>query len=130
MCFETGEVRLCDFDTLRRELPALAVLEDSEQFAQVEIEANGRELVWPGCCRISEEKLAVLGERLALNREDLVLFCQNQLVSTAEAAEMLHCTRQNIDSLVRRARLHPVKCYAKNKVFLKSDILRRMWDLS
>ena len=43
---------------------------------------------------------------------------------------MLRCTRQNIDSLVRRERLHPVKCYAKNKIFLKSDILRRMWDLN
>lgn len=130
ICFETGEVRLCEFEALCQELPGLAVLRDSQLFARFEIESNGRELIWPGCCRISQQKLAALGEQLPLSRADFVCFCQNQLLSTAEAAQMLQCTRQNIDSLVRRNRLQPVKCYAKNKIFFKSDILRRMWDLN
>ena len=129
-CFETGEVRLCDFETLCGDLPGVSVLRDSELFARFEIDSNGRELVWPGCCRISQQKLAALGERLPLSRADFARFCQNQLLSTAEAARMLQCSRQNIDSLVRRNRLQPVKCYAKNKIFFKSDILRRMWDLN
>lgn len=130
LCFDTEEVRLCSFEALRAKIPELALLEDSELFERIELEPNGRGMSWPGCCRISAQQLSGLGERLPLTRGDFVRFCQVQLLSTSEAAQLLRCTRQNIDSLVRRNRLHPVKCYTKNKLFLRSDVLRRMWELN
>lgn len=130
ICFETDEVRLYNFQTLLELAPGLALLEDSKLFEQIELERDGLELVWPGCCHITAQQFNESGDTLPLTRDDFVRFCQVQLLSTIETAQLLRCTRQNIDSLVRRERLHPVKCYAKNKLFLRSDVLRRMWDLS
>lgn len=130
VCFDTEEIRLYSFAVLLKQMPGLSLLENSKLFEQIQLESDGKELVWPGCCRISAQQLSQLGEMLPLTREDFVRFCQVQLLSTTETAQMLRCTRQNIDSLVRRQRLRPVKCYAKNKLFLRSDVLRRMWELS
>lgn len=129
-CFDTEEVRLCDFEELRARMPGLAQLKDSGLFERIELEMNGKGLSWPGCCRISAQQLSELGDPLPVTRSDFVRFCQVQLLSTSETAQLLRCTRQNIDSLVRRHRLQPVKCYTKNKLFLRSDVLRRMWELN
>ena len=129
ICFDTDEMRLYRFEDLKGLMPELALLENSGLFERMELESNGRELSWPGCCRISAHRLSKFGERLSLNQKDLVRFCQTQLLSTSETAQLLRCTRQNIDSLVRRNRLIPIKCYTKNKLFLRSDVLRRMWEL-
>lgn len=130
VCFDTEEVRLYFFPALLAEMPSLALLENSKLFEQIQLGDSGRELLWPGCCRIGVVRLRELGQQLPLSRGDFVRFCQTQLLSTAETAQLLQCTRQNIDSLVRRQRLHPVKCYAKNKLFLRSEVLRRLWEQS
>lgn len=128
--FDTDEVRLYEFSVLREQAPGLALLEDSRLFEQMQLESSGTELVWPGCCKISAKRLGETGQLLPLTRMDFVRFCQVQLLSTTETAQILRCTRQNVDSLVRRNRLRPVKSYAKNKLFLRSDVLRRLWELS
>lgn len=129
-CFDTDEVRLYPFVALLEEMPSLALLQGSKLFEQMKLVDNGKELVWPGCCRITAQRLSELGQLLPLTKADFVRFCQAELLSTIETAQLLQCTRQNIDSLVRRQRLHPVKCYAKNKLFLRSDVMRRMWELN
>lgn len=132
ICFDTGEVRLYgEADWAQILSPdQLSLLQGQpECFEQLELSANGREIGWPVGIHLPLHRLAGAGTALPLSRADFIAFCQAQLISTAEAAQMLRCTRQNIDSLVRRERLVPVKCYAKNKLFLKSDILRRMWEV-
>lgn len=49
----------------------------------------------------------------------------NNLLTTAEAAQLLDCSRQNICDLVRRGSLQPVKEPEKNRLFLKSDAMQR-----
>lgn len=39
----------------------------------------------------------------------------------------LDCSKQNIDDLIRRGKLHPVKVYPKSKLFLKSEVVKRTW---
>lgn len=90
------------------------------------VEPDGGGIVWENGFRVDGEVLYREGVLLPLTRADFLAFCQYCIVSTAEAAQMLGCTRQNIDSLVRRGKLMPVKAYAKNKLFLRSDILRRI----
>ena len=41
---------------------------------------------------------------------------------------MLHCSRQNINDLVRREKLKPVRENGNNSLFLKSDIMKRLQD--
>jgi hypothetical protein len=46
-------------------------------------------------------------------------------VNTSEVAEILKCTRQNVDDLIRRKKLNPIKVFPKGNIFLKSDVIRR-----
>lgn len=57
--------------------------------------------------------------------EELFDFLQENIISTMEAAEILGCSRQYIDQLVKENKLVPVKIYPRNKIFLKSTVLAR-----
>ena len=77
---------------------------------------------------ISDSDLYEIGQSIPLSQEDFATFVQQRVVTTAEAAELLQCTKQNIDDLIRRGKLHPIKEAPKSKLFLKSEILQRLWQ--
>jgi hypothetical protein len=58
--------------------------------------------------------------------EDLIKFIVGNIVTTREAMDMLGCSRQNIDDLIKRGKLIPVKKWDRDKLFWKSDILARV----
>lgn len=58
--------------------------------------------------------------------DDLKTFITNNLLTTMEVAEMLNCSRQYIDKLVKSDKLTPVKQTQRDKLFLKSDIIARL----
>ena len=68
-----------------------------------------------------------MGDEVPLGQEDFRMFVAQRVVNTAEAAQLLGCSKQNVDDLVRRGKLHPVKESAKSKLFLKSEIIQRSW---
>ena len=60
------------------------------------------------------------------SREQLEFFMQNEVINTAEVMEILGCSRQNVFDLIKRGKLIPIKETAKERLFLKSDILARV----
>jgi len=58
--------------------------------------------------------------------EDLIEFVAGNVVTTREAMDMLGCSRQNIDDLIKRGKLIPVKKWDRDKLFWKADIVNRM----
>ena len=66
------------------------------------------------------------GELLPLSVRDFKEFAGGNLVSTSEAAGLMGCTRQYVDELVRRDKLHPVKTLAKDRLFLRQEIYSRI----
>ena len=67
-----------------------------------------------------------MGVDVPLSLEDFLSFVKERVISSAETAEMLNCSRQNLDDLVRRGKLHPIKVTAKNKLYLKSEVEQRL----
>lgn len=65
-------------------------------------------------------------EHIFKNDEELKLFIAENTITTMEASEMLSCSRQNIDKLVQRGVLTPVKQTLRDKLFFKADILARI----
>lgn len=59
------------------------------------------------------------------SKEELEAWISNELVSTAEAMEILNCTRQNLHSFVKRGKLTPVKETNRERLFWRSDVLAR-----
>ncbi len=47
---------------------------------------------------------------------------RQNLLGTAEAADLLRCTRQNIQDLVKRGRLQPVMELSSGFLFLRGDV--------
>ena len=59
------------------------------------------------------------------SREEFEKFISEEIINTSEAREILGCSRQNLDGLIKRGKLKPVKVLEKDKWFFKSDILER-----
>lgn len=59
-------------------------------------------------------------------KSDLTKFIASAIVDTSEAMELLGCSRQNIDDLVKREKLIPIRSLSKTKIFFKDDILERI----
>jgi len=57
---------------------------------------------------------------------ELIVFINENVITTMEVAALLNCSRQNIDDLVRRGKLTPIRKTQRDKWFLKSDILARL----
>ena len=59
------------------------------------------------------------------SNEELKQFIAENVITTMEAAEILECSRQNIDRLVSIGKLVPIKQTQRDKLFFKADILAR-----
>lgn len=60
------------------------------------------------------------------SKEDLFTFLNEHIINTNEASEILGCRRQNIDDLVKRGKLVPIKVFPRDRLFFKEDILARI----
>ena len=58
--------------------------------------------------------------------EEIKKFISENIISTGEAAEILGCSRQYINQLVRENKLIPIKKINYITLFLKSDVEARL----
>ena len=126
--FRDGAVKRCPLQNCFTQDRTFApLLSSQEQFDRVEIQAGGYGVCWGESLEIADEALYRMGDEVPLGQEDFRMFVAQRVVNTAEAAQLLGCSKQNVDDLVRRGKLHPVKESAKSKLFLKSEIIQRSW---
>lgn len=59
-------------------------------------------------------------------KEELAKFIASEVIDTSEAAALLNCSRQNIDGLVKRGKLVPIRSLSKTKIFFKEDVLSHL----
>ena len=119
------KTKLCDVTAFFEKMINLnKKYEDYSVFKSVRIEAGGYGLTWGSNINVSDEWLMSHGKPLPLSIEDLKLIIYNGTVNSADAAEMIGCSRQNIDDLIKRDKLIPVKVSGKNKLFLRDDIAK------
>ena len=70
---------------------------------------------------LSDEKL-LLGFCDGMMRDDLDHYFVREILTTTEVCSMIGCSRQYLDELVRRKKLHPVKSEVRNRLFRRSEI--------
>ena len=92
------------------------------------IQPGGYGICWDENVMINNSELYDWGEEIPLLMEDFLSFVSERIVGTAEAMELLSCSRQNINDLIKRRKLMPVKKEQKNTLFLKSEIIKRNWQ--
>ena len=89
---------------------------------------GGYGISWNEDVSISYSELYKHGKDIPLSSSDFTRFVQLRVINTSEAAEVLNCTRQYINELVKKGQLTPIKASDKNTLFLKSDILKIKWE--
>lgn len=125
--FRNGTVKRCAlrqyFEQNRKFAPLLS---KEELYNAMTVSPGGYGIHWGEGLEISDEELQKLGVDVPLSLNDFLSFVKERVISSAEAAELLNCSRQNLDDLVRRDKLHPIKVTAKNKLYLKSEVEQRL----
>ena len=127
--FRDETVKRCRVRDFFRQTPALRTYLERfpSRFAEVRIETDGHGIMWEENMVISSEELYESGKTIPLSPEDFRRFAMQRIVNTAEAAELLDCTRQNICVLVKEGKLIPIKETERDRLFLKGDVLKRIW---
>ena len=126
--FRDGLVKRCDLRPLLEKDRSFApLLYNDVLFRAVSVQTGGYGVCWGKNLEVADSLLYEQGEAVPLSLGDFRSFVENRVINTAEAAELLECSRQNIDDLVRRGKLRPVKATPKNKLFLKGEITQRKW---
>lgn len=104
-----------------------AILQREELFRKVEIQTGGYGICWGENFEISDAQLYKYGKKIPLSIEDFRNFVAERVINTAEVMEVLECSRQNVNDLVKRKKLIPIKKNQKNMLFLKSEVIQRKW---
>ena len=127
--FRDSMVRKIDLTAYMEKHPRFSVLtKRPDYFARVQIQTGGYGIQWDENLSISYSALYKMGHRIPLTAEDFKAFASERVINAAEAAEILNCSRQYINELVKTDKLHPIKATEKNTLFLKSEVLKRNWQ--
>ena len=123
--FDNHVVKLFNVREIIAEYPEYAALDNEDLFSLVKVEPGGYGVSWTPELDASEGELWKNGEELPLSSNDIKAFVRHNLISTTEVTAMLGCSRQNVEDLIKRNKITPIKSFPKGKLFLKSDIVKR-----
>ena len=124
--FRNGEVRIADAAAIAEKHPECQpYLMREDRFLTIEVQPDGYGIMWSDQALMSDRELYENGESVPLSLEDFVTFVRYRIVNSSEAGRILDCSRQNIDDLIRRGKLHPIRQDEKNKLFLRSEVMQR-----
>lgn len=127
--FCDGAVKKCSLKEYFEKTQAFRVLlRNEDYFTAASLQPGGCGVEWDINLSVSDTLLYRIGKKVPLSVSDFRNFVVHRVVNVAEAAEILNCTRQNIEYLTKAGKLHPVKSSKKNTLYLKSEILKRNWQ--
>ena len=122
--FRNYSARIVDIRAM--DIPSCAPFTVSQKrFDSVEVQPDGYGVYWNEEAVISHSELFRRSVSIPLTLRDIHRYVQNRVVNASEACRILDCSRQNIDDLMRRDKLHPLRTDAKYKLFSRAEIMQR-----
>lgn len=126
--FRNGKLKKVDVKKIAdNNLQFTAIMKNENLFSSVSIQPGGYGIYWNDRVVLADYLLYDMGSEIALSIDDFRSFVSHRVIGTADAMELLSCTRQNMNDLIKRGKLTPIKKEQKNTLFLKSEILQRNW---
>ena len=119
--WENGEFFAVDSDRNRLEKRLRLY---RERLVGLTMQAGGHGITIADDGHIPSNVLRSCATPLPVTAADFKAYLQQELIDTAGAAELMGCTRQNIQDLVRRGRMRPVITLRNNFLFLRSELSR------
>lgn len=124
--FANGICKKIDIGKLKKDDRLFSrLLANPEEFNNVTTLPGGYGIGFQNNLNIEDYTLYEKGKTVDIEYEDFLSFVDHNIIDTHSACEILDCSRQNIDDLVKRNKLKPIKQGEKNKLFLLKDINNR-----
>ena len=124
--FRNGEVKIADIKRLTAYSAVLSnYLNNPDRFNKAELQPDGYGVFWSDNIAISDRELYMNSDHVPISLEDFCNFIRLRIINSSEAANILGCSRQNIDDLTKRGKLHPVRTDSKNKLYLRNEVIQR-----
>ena len=76
---------------------------------------------------IADYDLYTASKVIDITYDEIKMFVKTKILNTSEVIEKLDCSRQNVNDLIKREKLTPIKSNFKSTLFINSDIIKRMW---
>lgn len=57
-------------------------------------------------------------------KEELIEFINNEILNTTEALDILGCSRQNLNVMIKKEKIKPIKEMVRDRLFFKEDVLK------
>ena len=126
--FRDGKIKKVDLNGYFAERKQFAVLvQRPEYFARAYVQTGGFGVQWDENLAVSYATMSKMGKTIPLTPADFKTFAATQIINANEAAELLNCSRQYINELVKTGKLHPLKASGKNTLFWKTEVMQKLW---
>lgn len=99
----------------------------NEKPIAIQVEPGGYGISFANGSIIANTILYELGVDIAITLSDIKKIITERVINTEEVSEILNCTRQNVNDLIKRDKIIPIKKNKKNNLFLKNEIKKRLW---
>ena len=125
--FFNGKVKLCNLNKFNDRYEWIKYLSINENYYySIRPLIAGYGVGWEDNRQISCEELFQAGIEVSLSYDDFKMFVSQRIMSTSDVCDALECSRQNVNDLMKRDKLHPVKEMENGKLFLRAEIERRL----
>lgn len=124
--FESGMTKLVDMKKIK-DAAVSVFTETPERFERVSVEAGGMAVKWNERAVVSYSELLKNGITLPMSVDNLYGFISDRTVNIAQAADELNCSRQNIEDLIRRNKIRPIRGDAKSTLLSKNQVYQRQF---
>ncbi|PFD95464.1 DNA-binding protein [Bacillus cereus] len=57
-------------------------------------------------------------------KEELIRFINDEIVNTSEALDILGCSRKNLNMMIKKEKIKPIKEMVRDRLFFKEDVLK------
>lgn len=126
--FRDGSVKRCDMGELTGDDRRFSAIRNRwELFGAVRVAVGGYELSWGENLTVADFVLYDRGKEYDFKLDDFERFAAHCLVNTSGAAQILNCSRQYVNELISEGRLRVVRQDSRNKLFLKSEVMKCRW---
>ena len=127
--FSNGKVKKCSLRQYFSDNRQFGILLKKDSFFEnVKIQAGGYGVSWGENLMLSDQFLYELGRTIPLTLSDFENFVRMRVVTSSEAAEYLNCSRQYLDEMRKKDKLHPIKATGKTFLYSKSELTKINWE--
>lgn len=124
--FRNGITKRITFDILiSMNIRFNSLLTRKEFINNYKLQADGYGIIFNDTFTISNIDLYNNGIEIDISLDDFKNYVNSRIINTNTACEILNCSRQNINDLVKRDKLHPIREDDRNYLFNRNEIEQR-----